>query len=584
LKKNYIRIIIFAIVSVLALTAFEGFSFAPVLAVSSAVKFEAEKAVLTGGAIIGKKYVGASSRAYVVFPRGNVKAKTSFTFKYSKATTMDLTLRYSNGNKVAKAIALYKNNVYFKTLSILPTGSFTKWKTIVRTISFPSGKTVFTLRSSDKTSLVFDYISMFPSKSYSVTLDFETKYQSIIGFGGFGGNDASATFSTQKYVDDVYDDLGASIYRAQVEQSFQATNDGSSVDVINMSSFNRNGMFKQWLDYFKAVKAKGPSKVFLSVWSPPAWMKSNKSVDNGGSLLPEFYQHFAKYCAAYVMAMQQGGVDIYAFSIQNEPNFPEPYPSCVYSPEQYAAVNATVAARFKKEGLNVKLLGPEDIGDVNRISSYVFGMEQAGKLDSLDIIAVHGYGDDGVNPGSDVLFWDSAYALARDFKKPLWMTETSGYKNDWASCLILGENINKALSSGRISAWVWWRISDNMPNRNEMEGLMKNMVPTKKYYVSKNFYKYVRPGAIRYYVKSEYSDLSITAYKHPDSKKLTLVIVNQAAVARNISIGAINGGVTPTQFSSYRTSETENCIDAGIVNSTGVQLPASSITTLQADY
>ncbi|MEI6602203.1 MAG: hypothetical protein WCL54_01815, partial [Clostridia bacterium] len=234
----------------------------------------------------------------------------------------------------------------------------------------------------------------------------------------------------------------------------------------------------------------------------------------------------------------------------------------------------------------VKMLGPEDVQSIDRISQYVFNIDQSGTIGNLGVIAVHGYGSDGVNPSDAINFWNSAFALARDFNKPLWMTETSGYLNDWPSVMRLGKDINLALTEGRINAWVWWRLSDNMSGgaRNEREGLMKNFVPTPKYYVSKNFYRYIRPGAVRYDCKSTYADLYVSAYKEPVSKKLTIILVNESATDRVISVGAMNGGVTPTQFNSYRTSATENCVDAGLVNASSFVVKASSVTTLQAGY
>ena len=580
------KILALLFVAVFAGAGLGGIVINPVEAAVVSVKREAEKAKLEFGAIKGTKYKGYSGTGYVLFPTGKTKARVTYSVSVPKKMTYDVTMRYSNGNKAAKPFAIYKNGVYFKTISLPTTGLFTKWRTKIFTITFVTGTTLLSFRSKDKVSACLDYISSLPATAYGVTLNYETKYQSITGFGGYGGNDASGTFSTDQYVEDTYNDLGATIYRGNIENDFQSTNDSSDPSVINASSFNTQGSFKKWMNYFKALQAKGPCKIFVTIWSPPAWMKSNNDVANGGTLLPAFYQHFAKYCAAYVKFMKDNGVNIYAFNIQNEPNFVEPYISCVYTFAEYAKVNDIVAKRFKKEGLDVKMLGPEDVQSIDRISQYVFNIDQSGTIGNLGVIAVHGYGSDGVNPSDAINFWNSAFALARDFNKPLWMTETSGYLNVWPSVMRLGKDINLALTEGRINAWVWWRLSDNMSGgaRNEREGLMKNFVPTPKYYVSKNFYRYIRPGAVRYDCKSTYADLYVSAYKEPVSKKLTIILVNESATDRVISVGAMNGGVTPTQFNSYRTSATENCVDAGLVNASSFVVKASSVTTLQAGY
>ncbi len=37
------------------------------------------------------------------------------------------------------------------------------------------------------------------------------------------------------------------------------------------------------------------AKLLATPWSPPSWMKDNNSLYYGGSLLPEFYDDYAKY-------------------------------------------------------------------------------------------------------------------------------------------------------------------------------------------------------------------------------------------------------------------------------------------------
>jgi len=583
-KNQAKKLISTALIFFFIFVIFQGGVFKSVKAALVPVKIEAESAKLTSGAVFVRKYKNFTGAGYVALPAKKPLAKVTFTTNAEKIGNYDVTVRYSNGNKVAKKLAIYKNDKYFKTITFAKTGSFSAWKTLVCTLRLKSGTNTIAFKSKDNTSGFIDYISLIPVEMYSLEVNFETKYQTIEGFGGFGGNDSSSTFYNQKYVDDTYDDLGATIYRGEVATDFQSNNDGSDVNTINASSFNQNGMFKKWKDYFLALQAKGPCKIFLTPWTPPAWMKTNNDLENGGSLKPEYYQHFAKYCAAYVKLMEAAGVHIYAFNIQNEPNFVEPYVSCVYTFEEYAAVTSIVAARFKKEGLTVKMLGPEDVSDSNRISQYVFAFDYAGKMNDLGVIGVHGYSNDGVHPSGAEAFWSTTYSLAKEYNKPVWMTETSGFTNQWDSVLNLAATMQTALSVGRLNAWVWWRLSDNLYGRNETEGLMKNMVATPKYYVSKNFYRYIRPGSVRYACSSPYADLKVTAYKNPTDMKITILIVNEANVSRTISIGAINGGTIPYQFNVFRTSATENCVSSGSANSSSLVIPASCVTTLQANY
>jgi len=71
-------------------------------------------------------------------------------------------------------------------------------------------------------------------------------------------------------------------------------------------------------------------KVIATPWSPPAWMKTNKSLV-GGRLIddPRIYRAYASYFVKYLQAYQRAGVGIYAVAVQNEPQNRNPrgYPT-----------------------------------------------------------------------------------------------------------------------------------------------------------------------------------------------------------------------------------------------------------------
>jgi len=162
------------------------------------------------------------------------------------------------------------------------------------------------------------------------------------------------------------------------------------------------------------------------------------------------------------------------------------------------------------------------------------------------------------------------------------MTETSGYTESWADSIRLGQDIYLALKYGHASAWVWWQISENDGTGNPPSeySLMNLGVPGKKYYVSKQYYRYVRPGAVRVESSTNNSDVLVTAFHHKTNRTVAIVLINTGASEKLVTLN-ITGGDIPQEFNVYRTSATENCINAGTVPSDGqVVLAASSITTL----
>jgi glucuronoarabinoxylan endo-1,4-beta-xylanase len=112
---------------------------------------------------------------------------------------------------------------------------------------------------------------------------------------------------------------------------------------------------------------------------------------------------------------------------------------------------------------------------------------------------------------------------------------------------------------------------------------MQGTIVGKKYYASKHFYRYIRPGAAR--VKAVASDpkLFVTAYQHIAKATQTIVIINSDEKAKQVYL---SGAGLLNSFQMYRTSETtENCalintVKIGAVNS--FVIPAKSIVTLQA--
>jgi O-glycosyl hydrolase len=203
----------------------------------------------------------------------------------------------------------------------------------------------------------------------------------------------------------------------------------------------------------------------------------------------------------------------------------------------------------------------------------------------MAIWACHGYGNDGAtpDPGSGEA---TAWGFGRDrfwpTGKPFWMTETSGYSDSWSDSRQLAQSIYAALKFGRISGWVWWQLSENNGAGNPpSEYVLMNLgVPGKRYYISKHYYRYVRPEAVMVNSTSDNSSILVVAFKHPQQKTSTIVLINTAAEARTVEL-SINGDILPSQYNIYRTTASDNCVFAGTTPHNGsVAMPASSVITL----
>ncbi|MFD4236331.1 RICIN domain-containing protein [Streptomyces sp. NPDC058542] len=92
----------------------------------------------------------------------------------------------------------------------------------------------------------------------------------------------------------------------------------------------------QIIPVLKQAAAINPAIRFMgSPWSPPAWMKTNNSL-NGGSLRPEHYQAYADYLVKAIRAYGQEGITLTDLTAQNEPEFATSYPSMSMTSAQQA--------------------------------------------------------------------------------------------------------------------------------------------------------------------------------------------------------------------------------------------------------
>jgi len=465
------------------------------------------------------------------------------------------------------------------------------------------------VKVSDGKSAAVEASVQVNTKTYTITSDNTQQFQVIEGFGGFGAQSeywSTGPFTSPGYVNTLINDLGLTILREPIPTNFEINNDNNDPNVTDLSAFNINtgtaghdGKLADHLQFLKDIKNAGLQKLIVSVWSPAPWMKHNDRVGNGtldqnsapvynttptlltNQLKTDMYTEFAEYCVAYIKIIkQETGLDVYALSVQNEPRFSQFYASCVYNGEALRDVIKVVGARLVAEGLATKLFMPEDVGwldGINGLASPVLADPVARGY--IDMVAVHGYASDGVAAGSaDALTWQTMYGWGAPYNIPLWMTETSGYPNTMDGAIAMGKAMYVALTYGNVSAWVFWTLSTTTLDAYSLMNTAG--LKSKRYFVSKNFYRYIRPGARRFTISSSENDkLLPMAFYHATDQATTIVIIND-----NKDSGMpvkLAGTGLPATFNVSITSGTDDCKDYGTVNSSDVILvPAGSVVTL----
>jgi glucosylceramidase len=150
----------------------------------------------------------------------------------------------------------------------------------------------------------------------------------------------------------------------------------------------------------KEILAINPDIMILgSPWSPPVWMKDNKN-SKGGSLLPEYYDAYAKYFIKYIQQMKAEGIRIDAITIQNEPLHPGNNPSLLMlAPDQAAFIKKHLGPAFKAADIDTKIILYDHNADRPDYPISILDDPEAKKY--VDGSAFHLYGGHIENNGSE---------------------------------------------------------------------------------------------------------------------------------------------------------------------------------------
>ena len=101
----------------------------------------------------------------------------------------------------------------------------------------------------------------------------------------------------------------------------------------------------------EAKKLQPNLHLMAAPWSPPAFMKTNRKLNEGGKLKEKYYMLWAKYLVKYLKEMKKLGHDIEYLSIQNEPEAVQVWESCIYTPKEAIAFTKVLGPMLQEEGL-----------------------------------------------------------------------------------------------------------------------------------------------------------------------------------------------------------------------------------------
>lgn len=319
--------------------------------------------------------------------------------------------------------------------------------------------------------------------------------------------------------------------------------------------------------------SKDGFKIFGSPWSAAPWMKDNNKWV-GGKLLPEYYDTWALFFSKYVDAYKEEGIDIWGFTVENEPlGNGDNWESMHFSPDEMTNfVQHHLGPKLEADGKgDLKILGY----DQNRehLKEWVdsqFKNEETSKY--FDGTAIHWYASTfevfaeelqyAHNKAPGKLLIQSEACVDAEIPKWqddqwYWSKKATDWGWDWAPekdkhlhpkyapVNRYARDIIGCLNNW-VDGWVDWNMvldTKGGPNWFKNWCVAPVIVDPEKdevyltplYYTMAHFSKFIRPGAKRIGFENSDESLMVTAAKNKDGS-IAIVVFNEGDISKTFTL------------------------------------------------
>ncbi len=323
------------------------------------------------------------------------------------------------------------------------------------------------------------------------------------GFGGgvlFYDNQWEITDS-----DDLYEwcfrDVETRFLHLLVRPDYEPANDNDDWRTLAADRFDFTASQRALGVARRAIATRPELEVYVSLYSPPAWMKANDSTAGTAGLKAGgvFRRELAEYLAAFLLhAKREHGIDVAYLAFFNEPDWPHSQDGMhIKDLGELADIFADAA-----EALETILAGHDDLamprlvfpdslgpGSITRAGRGTQALldRRAMLRERVAVWGVHDYWNTGG-------YWDTRYRELREFPpvagKPIWMTEWAqrSRRGDLASGV---EYAEKILNSIRLGSQAWMVFEWIHPSENQ-SGLLSTdwsaRPPRRRYWRSKAYH------------------------------------------------------------------------------------------------
>ena len=368
----------------------------------------------------------------------------------------------------------------------------------------------------------------------------DIEYQTIKGFGGAFTEAAAVTLDKMsadnreriiKLYFDKEEGIGYNFGRVHINSCDFSLGNYSCVEENDdsLESFNIN-RDKQWvIPMIKDAMKYGDIQIFASPWSPPAYMKTNGEMNNGGKLKEEYFELWSEFYVKFIEEYKKAGINISAISVQNEPKAVQRWDSCVYTAEEERDFVKNYLGK-KMDNIGVKVL----FWDHNKervIDRAEVMLEDKEAEKHISGIAVHWYSGDHFEqlemfhrlyPQKDIVFSEGCYEYS------LGSADTVKIGEKYAHDMI--GNFNNYCNT--FCDWNLLLNEAGGPNHVGNYCDAPIMADTKEnkvyihdsYYYIGHFSKYVEHGAVRIGSSKWSPNIDTVSFKNPDGSVITIVL------------------------------------------------------------
>ncbi|WP_108123992.1 glycoside hydrolase family 30 protein [Saccharospirillum mangrovi] len=290
-----------------------------------------------------------------------------------------------------------------------------------------------------------------------------------------------------------------------------------------------------------------PIDLLVSPWSPPAWMKTNGQMNQGGQLKAEYRDAWAQQYVQFIQGLKAEGFSVWGVSVQNEPDATQSWDSCRY--------NAVEERDFIRDHLG-PALHQADLADVrllcwdhNRDDLYHRAATILGDADTAPYVwgcGFHWYMSDS---------FDNVQAVHDAFPdKGLIFTEGcqegGPHPDSWAVAERYARSVINDLRRWT-QGWIDWNLALDLqggPNHVGNFCSAPALVDTQNgrfswqpsYHVLGHFAAAVPPGSVRILSAAGLDELDHVAFERPDGQ-LVLLVLNDSDHAVDWRLGDADG-------------------------------------------